>query len=193
MKNRFCLLLLAMSILSSCSVMKSKYGRGVSFHWKSGHTPNLVHQDGREEKKVSVLMEEKSEANIEERLVIANVENTDLSEVFQAHTLFPITKQRACSTSKAEGLIQTLEGSNQANISAIEPTEQQVKGAAHQGPEDKWLLILLAFFLPPLTIYLLDESDTHGLIISVILTLLGCYIAGVIHAIIKVIKNYESA
>lgn len=193
MKNKFWLLLALSAILSSCSMMKSKYGRGVSFHWKSGHTQYLVHQEIGEGNNGGLSVADNEEVNIEDRLIVASLKNTDLPEVSLEHSHFPAEELPSFETVSAEGLNQSLKAFDPANKSAIVPTEQEVKGEQNKGPEDKWLLILLAFFLPPLTIYLLDETDTQGLIISVILTLVGCYITGVIHAIIKVVKKYDGA
>jgi uncharacterized membrane protein YqaE (UPF0057 family) len=79
----------------------------------------------------------------------------------------------------------------EAVISEAVISEAALTKDMQRSPEDKWLLILLAFFIPPLTVYLLDESDSNGIILATILTIFGCGLAGVVYAIIKVVKKYE--
>jgi uncharacterized membrane protein YqaE (UPF0057 family) len=45
------------------------------------------------------------------------------------------------------------------------------------------LLIILAIFLPPLAVYLHQKTFNDQVIINLILTIIGCYIGGIIHAL----------
>jgi uncharacterized membrane protein YqaE (UPF0057 family) len=44
------------------------------------------------------------------------------------------------------------------------------------------LLIILAIFIPPLAVYLHEKACNNQVIINLILTLIGFWICGVIHA-----------
>lgn len=53
--------------------------------------------------------------------------------------------------------------------------------------DDQLLLIILAFFIPPLAVYLKYDEAGKPFIVNVILTLL-CGVPGIIHALIHVLK-----
>jgi uncharacterized membrane protein YqaE (UPF0057 family) len=190
MKNRIYLLLVLATLLSSCSMMKSKYGRGVSFHWKSTHPSTAIQQQKNQQNTVSMMAAEKRIREAEES--VGEKRTMDTRLVYETGAIQAVKKVQVkwnSNLGKFNRLMPSIAASciDQQRV----PVEVKVHSDQQKGPEDKWLLILLAFFLPPLTIYLLDESDTQGLIISVILTVVGCYITGVIHAIIKVVQKYN--
>jgi len=45
------------------------------------------------------------------------------------------------------------------------------------------LLVILAFFIPPLAVYLHQKACNDQVIINLIATILGFYIIGIIHAL----------
>jgi uncharacterized membrane protein YqaE (UPF0057 family) len=181
-----------MMALSSCSVMKSHYGRGYSIAWNTSKSL----------KKANDLQQYEPLATEAQRIF-------DLSDVNQykpwaednQHSSPHATDWTAVATasnkivhpSDSRKKMEVLKIVTSFYDEPIQVNEAKVTTANGDAPEDKWLLILLAFFLPPLTIYLLDNTDTQGLIISCVLTIIGCGIPGVIYAIVKVIRKYESS
>jgi len=191
MKIKFSLFFLVLLIsISSCSVMKSHYGRGYSIDWRSSRS-----------------LKEASPLQKSERLAIEAPRIVDLSDFTQyklsaqdnQHSaphatdwaevnIAPNKIVHPADSRKKREVIKTL---TSYYNEPIQVNEAKVTAANGDAPEDKWLLILLAFFIPPLSVYLLDEEDTEGVILATILTIVGCGIAGVIYAIVKVVKKYQ--
>ena len=177
-------------LLTSCSVMKSHYGRGYSVQWNNHRHPQMAsqkHQDMFNRKGVQGFL---GVCNDSMKVSTMSVKDSLFSTAFLL--------REALITPDSKPLIFHLEKECKVikELVAHDATEAVISEAAltkdvQRSPEDKWLLILLAFFIPPLTVYLLDESDSNGIILATILTIFGCGLAGVVYAIIKVVKKYE--
>ncbi|UJR09327.1 hypothetical protein I4U23_013570 [Adineta vaga] len=50
------------------------------------------------------------------------------------------------------------------------------------------ILLILAFFIPPLAVYLHQNACNNQVLINLILTILGFYIIGIIHAFWIILK-----
>lgn len=48
---------------------------------------------------------------------------------------------------------------------------------------DKLLLIIIAIFLPPLAVYLHENACNNQTLLNILLTIVGFYLVGFIHAI----------
>ncbi len=51
------------------------------------------------------------------------------------------------------------------------------------------LLIIIAILLPPLAVYLLRKSFDGALILNIILTIIGFWVLGIIHAVYLILKK----
>jgi len=177
-------------LLTSCSVIKSHYGRGYSVQWN-----NHRHRQMASQKHQDIC----TDKGVHDFLVVSN-DSMESSAMSVSDSLFSTAflLEEAVITPDSKPLIFQLEKKCKVinGLVAHDAREAVISEAAltkdmQRSPEDKWLLILLAFFIPPLTVYLLDESDSNGIILATILTIFGCGIAGVVYAIIKVFKKYE--
>jgi len=191
-KVQFFFLVGMMIIFTSCSVMKSHYGRGYSIAWntsKSLKKANHLQQSelpATEALRIFELSDVNQYKPSSEDYQHSAPYATEWAEV----TIAPNKIVHPTDSRKKIEVVKTLTSSYNE---PIQINEAKVTTANGEAPEDKWLLILLAFFLPPLTVYLLDSSDTQGIIISGVLTIVGCGIPGIIYAIVKVIRKYESS
>lgn len=192
MKSRQLNLLFFLSLLlTSCSVIKSHYGRGYSVQWNN-HRHRQVgsqkHQDISAKDGVQGYLGVSNDAmKASTPSVNGNLVSTTC--LFPESVITPDSKPMIFPSEKKCKVIKSVVSheKTEAVISEVALTKN-----IQRSPEDKWLLILLAFFIPPLTVYLLDESDSNGIILATILTIFGCGLAGVVYAIIKVVKKYEA-
>ena len=179
-----------MMALSSCSVMKSHYGRGYSVSWNRAIQANKFFEAHSNVDDSSNIEEAGGPGDLNMKRQSTNVSsNIPLSEACLPEVV--ITPRLKINGGGVEKSLPNLEVFTTISPANLETNEVRIVGAHAHSPEDKWLLILLAFFIPPLSIYLLDEKDTEGVILATILTIVGCGIAGVVYAIIKVIKKYQ--
>ena len=181
-----------MMALSSCSVMKSHYGRGYSVSWNRAIQANKFFEAHSNVDDSSNIEEAGGPGDLNMKRQSTNVSsNIPLSEACLPEVV--ITPRLKINGGGVEKSLPNLEVFTTISPANLETNEVRIVGAHAHSPEDMWLLILLAFFLPPLTVYLLDSSDTQGIIISCVLTIVGCGIPGMIYAIVKVVRKYESS
>ena len=189
---RWVLLVSSILMISSCSVMKSHYGRGWTCHWtKLQRHANVEDiQTGREWAHQNEL-QCSDEVQSEIRDIDLGIDVTSY-EKFASTAVKPNCAEKDVAMNVMQGHVKT------EVFNEIMPRKQEnkkhevlISERRRHSPEDKWLLFLLAVFLPPLTVYLLDDSDTNGLITSILLTVLGCWIAGVVYSIVKVARKYS--
>ncbi len=92
------------------------------------------------------------------------------------------------------GIAQFSHAAYQGKQQSKETTEQGISNTTatetQSGPidDDTLLLVILAFLLPPLAVYLKYNEAGKPFIVNVILTLL-CGLPGVIHALIHVLRD----
>lgn len=67
-------------------------------------------------------------------------------------------------------------------------TLKKASMAARNAETDTWLLVVIAFFIPPLAVYLYEGEWTKRCTVNLILTLL-CGLPGLIHALVVILGN----
>jgi uncharacterized membrane protein YqaE (UPF0057 family) len=53
---------------------------------------------------------------------------------------------------------------------------------------DKLLLIIIAIFIPPLAVYLHQNACNNQTLLNLLLTIIGFYVVGLIHALWIILK-----
>jgi len=181
-----------MIIFTSCSVMKSHYGRGYSIAWNTSKSLKKANHLQQSELPATEALRIFDLSDVNQYKPSAE-DNQHSSPHATDWTAVAIASNKIVHPTDSRKKIEVVKTLTSSYNEPIQVNEAKVTTANGDAPEDKWLLILLAFFLPPLTIYLLDNTDTQSLIISCVLTIIGCGIPGVIYAIVKVIRKYESS
>lgn len=185
--------LIVMILLNACSsvsITQRRYNKGFSVDWvgfsKSKETTAVAKQ-----KKSSPISPKIESKGIEE-LISENNENTFALSVeeskvnvnlpFETNQIIPFRKQ--------------VQQSNQNNVIAenmdiLSPTKVNFKSKREMikkvKQDDTLLLVIIALFIPPLAMYLLEGSWTFNCTINLILTLFFL-VPGVIHALYHILS-----
>lgn len=186
MRNRIIAIIAIVTLMSSCSIEKRHYMSGyhVDWHSRSAKVEHHKHQDTEDQTTVaSNGLVNETAINTEQPCIqeVINVESVELTEQ-TASSNQNISKEEIKAEKKLNRIIsQTL---HQKDVtSTIDNTAQvnQVEQKSENADTELLLLALLAILLPPLAVFLFENSITTNFWISVILTLLG-WLPGIIFA-----------
>jgi uncharacterized membrane protein YqaE (UPF0057 family)/PBP1b-binding outer membrane lipoprotein LpoB len=185
--------------ISSCSVEKRLHTDGYHVEWFSNNTrtaakqqPTTVTSEAQiaEVSPTPCAVEEVNSSVTEEAVVVAtpaNISTTDEATIIERKitkaerkAIRNAIKEMRNENNKAYSNTITSQGFDAS--SSLTKTELK-------NPEeyDVALLVVLAFFLPPLSVYLYEGSWTSRCTTNLILTLL-CGLPGLIHALIVVLE-----
>lgn len=179
---------------SSCTIEKRQYMRGYHVEWK--HKAPEVGGNGQAENKVQKKSEEAA-PTAEAKLVqtestTAAVESAPVAvntntghPAAEVKVEKPARKERKEVTRAVKQAIAESKSytSSSASISAGDNTASEIK---KMDTPSTGVLVLIAFLLPPLAVYLYEGDWTSRCTTNVILTLL-CGLPGFIHALILIL------
>ncbi|CAN5302428.1 hypothetical protein BH09BAC5_BH09BAC5_04130 [soil metagenome] len=170
-------------VFNSCTMEKRHYRNGYHVEWNSNkETVDVKKENGKSISTAeTVAMQETTASEV-------NVADENLNQAITSVVSFakPVTNQiesnSVVSTNKTSNAIQ--EKKILKKTSAFVTSHPVSSG----GDDNKVLLIVLCFFIPPLAVYLYEGSWTHRCTVNLILTLL-CGLPGMIHALIIIIGD----
>jgi uncharacterized membrane protein YqaE (UPF0057 family) len=186
------------TILSSCSIEKRVHTDGYHIEWYSNNNKGKIQQQAPE-----ASTEKVASAVTQENLNVCDVasNNTEVSETAPAAIELdsPQTAEIAAENNRVnrkamrqavkelrKELKQQQQSSSPMQLFSGKSSVAQAELNNADEP-DKVLLVILAFFLPPLAVYLYEGSWTKRCTTNLILTLL-CGLPGLIHALIVILE-----
>jgi uncharacterized membrane protein YqaE (UPF0057 family) len=186
------------TILSSCSVEKRVHTDGYHIEWYSNNNKSKIQHQAPEiaATKVDVAVNENNQLECE---VAVNetgvVRSTPASIDLTAPKTSEVENESDRANRKAirkaikelrTELKQQSQSTNPVQLFSGKSNAAQAELANPDQP-DKVLLVILAFFIPPLAVYLYEGSWTKRCTTNLILTLL-CGLPGLIHALIVILE-----
>lgn len=180
---------------SSCTIEKRQYMRGYHVEWK--HKAPEVGGNGQASNKEAVKAEESVQTaenvkaeNMEQAIALEKesvaVVNTSASQP-AANVVVekPTRKERKEVTREVKKAIAESKSytSSSASIQTSELPASEIK---EMSTPSTGVLVLIAFFIPPLAVYLYEGDWTSRCTTNLILTLL-CGLPGFIHALILIL------
>ncbi len=186
------------TILSSCSIEKRVHTDGYHIEWYSNNNKNKIHHSVSEAITENVASTETKE-NLNACDITSN--NTEVTENTPAAIDLdsPQTAEIAAENNRVnrkamrqavkelrKELKQQQQTSSPMQLFSGKSSVAQAELNNADEP-DKVLLVILAFFLPPLAVYLYEGSWTKRCTTNLILTLL-CGLPGLIHALIVILE-----
>jgi len=198
MKKIFICLAAIATILSSCSIEKRVHTDGYHIEWYSNSNKSKIEHQAPQSNPVNVADHINQNHQVECDLA-ANKSNavnptpatieltpTKTSEVaIESARANRKAMRKAIKELRAE-LKEQPQSTNTMQLFSGRSTTAQAELANPDQP-DKVLLVILAFFLPPLAVYLYEGSWTKRCTTNLILTLL-CGLPGLIHALIVILE-----
>jgi uncharacterized membrane protein YqaE (UPF0057 family) len=186
------------TILSSCSVEKRVHTDGYHIEWYSNNNKSKIQHQAPEIAAANVATAVNEDNQLE--CEVAVNETAVVSSTPAAIDLsFPKTSEVANESARANRkamrkaikelrteLKQQSQSTNPVQLFSGKSTAAQAELANPDQP-DKVLLVILAFFIPPLAVYLYEGSWTKRCTTNLILTLL-CGLPGLIHALIVILE-----
>lgn len=186
------------TILSSCSVEKRVHTDGYHIEWYSNNNKSKIQHQAPEIAAANVATAE-NENNQPECEVAVNETGVASSAPASIDLTSPKTSEVANESARANRkamrkaikelrteLKQQPQSTNPIQLFSGKSNVAQAELANPDQP-DKVLLVILAFFIPPLAVYLYEGSWTKRCTTNLILTLL-CGLPGLIHALIVILE-----
>lgn len=194
--KKIALLLLAIVTIafSSCTIEKRQYMRGYHVEWK--HKAPEVGGNGQASNKELVKSNEEAAVAINEAAqqenVVAVEESTNV--VNQQQTTSAVAELKSEKATKkerkevAKEVKKAIAESKTYTSSSASISASEIPAAAIQKADtpSTGVLVLIAFFIPPLAVYLYEGDWTSRCTTNLILTLL-CGLPGFIHALIVIL------
>jgi uncharacterized membrane protein YqaE (UPF0057 family) len=188
------------TILSSCSIEKRVHTDGYHIEWYSNNNNKGKIQQQAPEASTEKVASAVTQENLNVCDVASN--NTEVSETAPAAIELdsPQTAEIAAENNRVnrkamrqavkelrKELKQQQQSSSPMQLFSGNTNVAQAELGNADEP-DKVLLVILAFFLPPLAVYLYEGSWTKRCTTNLILTLL-CGLPGLIHALIVILEK----
>ena len=197
MKKILLSLVAIVTILSSCSIEKRVHTDGYHIEWYSNNKSKIQHQAPEiTTTNVADAVNQDSQLECE---VAVNETGAVSSTPAAIDLTSPKTTEAAIESSRANRkamrkaikelrteLKQQPQSTNPIQLFSGKSNLAHAEVANPDQP-DKVLLVILAFFLPPLAVYLYEGSWTKRCTTNLILTLL-CGLPGLIHALIVILE-----
>ena len=186
------------TIISSCSVEKRVHTDGYHIEWYSNNNKSKIQHQAPEIAAANVATAE-NENNQLECEVAVNETGVVSSAPASIDLTSPKTSEVANESARAnrkamrkaikELLTELKQQPQSTNPVQLFSGKSNVAQAELANPDqpDKVLLVILAFFIPPLAVYLYEGSWTKRCTTNLILTLL-CGLPGLIHALIVILE-----
>jgi uncharacterized membrane protein YqaE (UPF0057 family) len=186
------------TILSSCSIEKRVHTDGYHIEWYSNNNKSKIQHPAQETSAANVVSPVNQE-NVMECEVGSNDSETIDSTPASIQLDSPETAEIAAEKNRVNRkamrqavneLHKELKQQSQSTSPMQLFSGNTNKAHAELGnanEPDKVLLVILAFFLPPLAVYLYEGSWTKRCTTNLILTLL-CGLPGLIHALIVILE-----
>ena len=198
MKKLLLSLVAIATILSSCSVEKRVHTDGYHIEWYSNNNKSKIQHQAPEIAAANVATAENEDNQLECEVAV-----NETGVVSSAPASIDLTSPKTSEVANE---------SARANRKAMRQAIKELRKEVKQQPQstspmqlfsgkssvthaeltnayepDKVLLVILAFFLPPLAVYLYEGSWTKRCTTNLILTLL-CGLPGLIHALIVILE-----
>lgn len=165
-------------VLGSCSIQKRTFRPGYHIEWKTSINKSSTHQI--ESPEVAILEESKAPVstdkienplNTSEEIALTTPSSEEHAEITRAEK----KRNKILNISRAEqktSISNSITPSPSANVAIPDATAQQNENQSRLGSDQLIIEILLAIFIPPLGVWLHEDSITTNFWISLVLTLL---------------------
>ena len=211
MKSKLLWFSVGLFILASCAtsnsvnngfITKRKHNKGFHINLNKNKGDVAVNKNNERKVEKEINLNDENHSNSNDKFALTSEKDTEsLSETKnKANKVVNNEKKASPNKGKKASLPDELDriikhkkssvSENQNTSPRMEATnkiKEQQKNKSKNSNEDKVLLVILCFLLPPLAVYLHEGSWTSRCTINLILTLL-CGLPGVIHALIVVLE-----
>jgi uncharacterized membrane protein YqaE (UPF0057 family) len=186
------------TILSSCSVEKRVHTDGYHIEWYSNNDKSKIQHQAPAINLANVAAPLNKDNHLECELTVNETEvvnSTPAAIELTPSKTSEVANESARANRKAmrkaikelrTELKQQTQSTNPVQLFSGKSNVAQAELANPDQP-DKVLLVILAFFIPPLAVYLYEGSWTKRCTTNLILTLL-CGLPGLIHALIVILE-----
>lgn len=183
MKNKYLLFLVLISLIgvSSCTLEKRHYQSGYYIDWKNNSKNTAVvrtRTDNLDIINAKKIDQSQLSASTNEDIILTSSKTSDVATI---KTESNYNVEKASEKVQAKLIVKD-------KIKVVKAVNK-VKKAAKRSDADgipTVLLFVLAVLLPPLAVGLVTDWELEATLINVGLTLLLCWLPGIIHAIIVV-------
>jgi uncharacterized membrane protein YqaE (UPF0057 family) len=192
-------LIISSAILGSCSIQKRYHRDGLNISWnhssiKKDKNTNPINQDNE-----SITISQRIDNNSEIQMQGSSYTTTDDIASTELVANFATTnnektenvfESESASVSNAQTVekIQDNKSQNEKSMKQqFSVLKKNIKSNKKADEDDFILYVVLAFFIPPLAVFLYEGSEwTQRCTVNLILTLL-CGIPGLIHALVIIL------
>lgn len=195
MKKHLLLLAAVAMMIASCTVEKRHYTDGYHVEWHNKNGKGKKVEYTAEAQQTQVAQEQTAQVAQEQTAVSTNeqaVANTDAvtaeEKAVAENTNREVRKQARAAMKAARAEAKEARESMSSNEDVFQGATNFNNASVSSSEPDTVLLVVLAFFISPLAVYLYEGEWTSRCTVNLILWLL-CGLPGLIHALVIILGN----